>query len=111
MNEPDMMQGDGSTEVAVGTNQDRVVLRFPKVVKWIALDASTAARVADAMLGAAIDLGAQIKIDVPEREITPNQIAAMRKRAEIVINNLLERKMKPDRVASEVVDIILSMSK
>lgn len=105
------LPGDGTTSVAIGTNDGHVVLKYPKPVQWAALDPATAAQVADAMLGAAIDLGARVEIKVPERKYTPQQIEAMRTRVALVMKNLQERGAKPNMVASEIVDIVLTMAK
>lgn len=105
------LPGDGTTTVAIGTNDGHVVLKYPKPVQWAALDPATAAQVADAMLGAAIDLGARVEIKMPERKYTPQQIESMRARVALVMKNLQERGAKQHIIAAEIVDIILTMSK
>lgn len=97
----------GATHIAVGDEGGKVILKFPRPVQWIALDPDVAPMVAEQMINAAVACGVKVEIPMPGRELSDIQKAALEGRVKFVMNNLLERKVKQERIAKELVDIIL----
>ena len=98
----------GSTEVAVGEENNRVILKFPKPVSFVAFDPNNARQVGEAMAKVAyhIDTGLQ----APDGRSALSEELRMRlvTRVTHVIRNLTDRKVLPGRISQEVVDTILS---
>ena len=98
----------GSTEVAVGEENNRVILKFPNPVSFVAFDPNNARQVGEAMAKVAyhIDTGLQ----APDGRSALSEELRMRlvTRATHIIRNLTDKKMLPGKIANEVVDSILS---
>jgi hypothetical protein len=115
--------GDGKTEVAVGDENRKVVLRFPKPVNYIAMDPENALAICGAMMKSALycktgrmprsqtveqlmgDLRGQFK-----KDITKEHREVLIKRCLMMMDSLERQKKPPLYRAEAIVDILLSMS-
>ena len=102
-----MSEHEGPTEIAVGDQDGQVILKFSKNVSWIAIDPQIAPLIAEQMIRASSACGVKVTLQMPEKEITVMQRAAMAARVKLVMNNLKDRGKKPEFIAQEVVDIVL----
>lgn len=99
--------GDGSTEIQIGAERGRVVMIFRKSVNWVAYDPQNAVDVAKCMIDSAVELGANVQIMLPKRQIKPQVYNTLVTRVGLVMKNQLEKKEHPQKVARQLVDIVL----
>lgn len=96
---------EGATHMAVGEQDGRVVLSFPKDIKFAALDPSNAVHIAKAMIDAAVRCGADVQIQVQKYQLSENKRMALYTRAGHIIRSLQD---KPHAyVGVQVVDEVL----
>lgn len=106
-----MTEHEGPTEIAVGDQDGQVILKFSKNVSWIAIDPQIAPLIAEQMIRASSACGVRVSLQMPEREIKPNQRKALAARVELVMKNMNDRGKGRDFIAQEVVDIVLRDTK
>lgn len=99
--------GPGATTLAMKVDEGKVMLAFPKPVQWVRLDPDVAARIADAMIAAAVELGVQITIPVPKKAINPVHRQATVVRVQNVLRQLQERGRRPEYIAEELTEIVI----
>lgn len=100
-------QKKGATHMAVGIEDGKVLMRFPKEVSWLALAPDAAVGIGEKLIMCGVELGVHVEIPQPPRDITPMRKAALETRIAIVMKNLLERKVKLERIAKELTEIVL----
>ncbi len=99
---------DGKTSVAVGEENGRVVLRFPKPIDFAAFDPENARQVGEAMAKAAYHLHTGKKAPDGRSALSAELKMRLVTRATHIIRNLTDKKVLPGRISQEVVDSILS---
>ncbi len=99
---------NGATQVAVGEENGRVILRFPKAVEFAAFDPENARQVGEAMARAAYHLHTGRDAPAGRSALSAELRMRLVTRATHIIRNLSDKKMLPGRIASEVIDSILS---
>lgn len=97
-----------STEIAIGTTDGRVVLKFQNAVEWIALDPQNALMIGEAIARAAYECKYGKVPDGTQNVLKQEKVNTLYKRAELVIRSLLDKKKTPKYIAHQVVDIVLS---
>lgn len=101
------VEAPGATMLAMKVHSGKVVLMFPNPVAWVALDPDVAARVADQMLGYAVELGETIEIKLPQKQINPVHRQAVINRVQTVMRQLQERGRRPEYIAEELTDLVI----
>lgn len=103
---------DGRCEmIVVGAQirkEPRVVMRFAHARLWVAFDLQAAVNMGKHMIDEAVNLGANVTIQLPRRTITREQRDRLVVRATNVFRNQVEKGKPPAEVARQVVDSILS---
>ncbi|HVA19806.1 MAG TPA: hypothetical protein VMU55_06515 [Solirubrobacteraceae bacterium] len=99
--------GSGETEVTVGPEHGRVVLAFPRPQGWVGFDPQNAVEVAKAMIDAAVVCGAKVELVLPRKEITPGQYATLVTRCFFVMRGQIEKGVNLEKIARQLVDIVL----
>ena len=99
---------DGKTQVVVGEENGRVVLRFPKAIDFVAFDPENARQVGEAMAKAAYHLHTGLTAPQGRSALSAELRMRLVTRATHIIRNLTDKKILPGRISQEVVDSILS---
>lgn len=100
--------GTGKTEITIGPENGRVVMGFPNPITWFAMDPLNAAQIGRELINAATKLGADVQIIIPKKQITETQRRVLITRVHLVMKNQLEKHIRPERVAQQLVDIVLA---
>lgn len=109
-------EGDGSTEVAVGDRDGRVIWQFQRSVSWVALDPQNAFHIAEATARSAHKArfgteppsdGSYIVQQVRSR-VTEDLRNRMVQRAILMMASMERQHRNPKYIAMQVVDAILS---
>ncbi len=101
---------EGMTEMVVYVHQatKKVIQRFARPMLFVAYDPQNLVPVAGQMLDCCQELGYRIALKVPKRKITEQQRAVLITRTGHILRSQLERGQKPEVIARQVVDTILS---
>ena len=99
---------DGKTQVAVGEENGRVTLRFPKALDFAAFDPENARQVGEAMAKASYHLHTGKKAPDGRSALSADLRMRLVTRSTHIIRNLTDKKVLPGRISQEVVDSILS---
>ena len=94
-------------QLAIGIDNKRVVIKLPPGNDWIALDPDVAARVAEELIFCTMACGVKVLIPQEKKEITQIQRVAIERRVALVLDNLNERKAKPEYVAKQIIDVVM----
>lgn len=98
---------DGAGQLAIGVDNQRVVIKLPQGKDWIALDPDVAARVAEELIFCVMGCGVKVVIPQDKKVLTPMQRTAIERRVALVITSLVERKVKPVYMAKQIIDIVM----
>lgn len=110
MNGSDVKLKADEVGVALGEGKEsgRIVLALAEPSKWISMDPRQAVAIAKDMIDKAVKLGAQVEIVMPRKEVNGTQRAVLVTRTKLVMKGQLERGVKVEHLAEQLVDIILS---
>ena len=97
-----------STEIAIGVDEGRVVMKFPEPKQWIAMDSENCRLIAEAMARAAYEC----RYGVPAAQGGSNLSEGIRvkliTRVTHVMRSMKEQHKAPQFIAAAIVDVILS---
>jgi hypothetical protein len=100
--------GDKPTQLAITSEAERVIIRFPEPKLWVALDVTGARNLADALKAEA----ERVKPSVSEHRILDRAANRMRDRlvvrVSIMLNSMDRKKKKTSYQAGAIVDQVLS---
>jgi len=110
-NGTEVIGNENESAIAVGRNGNKVVLRFPKLVEWVVLDAENARQVAEAIARCAYAAHYGVEPQAGRSTIADEKVVALVRRVSIMLNSFMNKGMKPGATAREaqaLVDTILA---
>lgn len=109
LNKGQPLIGDGSTQIAVGDRDGKVILQFPTPIQWAALDPPNAVGIAKAMIDASVVCGLDVQITTPKRQVSEGEKLRMEVRTVMLLKNKRESKEKDEMLAKRIVENLLNM--
>ena len=98
---------DPAAQIAIGIEDGKVILRFQKDVNWMKLDPDVAVAIGDKLIASGIELGVYVEMPQAPREISIGGKIALEMRVSNMLKHLSGSRMKPDRIAREVVETVM----
>ncbi len=109
LNDGAVIQTAQNVELAIGVEDGKVKLKFPRPMEEIALDRGNAAEIGQCLMLCAHELGLRIELPAaPRKPITPTARLILVNRFKVVIKSLTEQKRNMDYISQQLVDIVLS---
>lgn len=99
---------DPLVELTVGPDEGKVILAFREPQTKVTIHPEAAVKIAQSMISAATACGYEVTLKLPKREISGMKRSALVTRCQLVLKNQLERGVKHDHLAEQLVDIVLS---
>ena len=103
---PDQEAVDGKTEMIIKAEGGQVIVRFQKPMLYVKFDGPNAVQVGKHLIDCAVQLGVDVEIKVPRREVSRETRNILVMRCQHIMRSLANKP--PKRIAIEVVDSILS---
>ena len=102
--------GDGASEVAIGINGGKVVLRFPKALEWVALDPENARQIAEAIARCAYEAHYGRPAQTAKSQLSNQKHVALIRRVTLMLGSFQRESSLPsnNKMATAIVDSILS---
>lgn len=108
--------GDGKTEIAIGDEGGKVIMRFPKPIAWCALDPQNAFQIGEAIARAAhvARFGTQPPADGSylaqqiRSRVTDETRDRMVTRVSVMLQSLRDQNKSNGQIALQVVDTIFA---
>lgn len=97
-----------STEIAIGVDEGRVVMKFPEPKQWIALDPENCRLIAEAMSRAAEECATGRPAGVPGSPISDMTRLKLITRVTHIVRSMKDQHKAPQFIAAAIVDVILS---
>ena len=98
-------------QIAVGANEGNVILDIhdsdKEVRTYVPIQPSQAVAIAKSMIDAAVDCGADVRIEIPRAVVTEAQRVRLINRVSIMATSLVRDKATPGKMALEIVDTVL----
>ena len=98
---------DPAAQIAIGIEEGKVILRFQKNVNWMKLDPDVAVAIGDKLIASGIQLGVYVEMPQAPKAISLGEKIALEIRVSNMLKQLHGTRMKPDRIAREVVETVL----
>lgn len=103
-----LQEGEGATDMVLFAHEGKVIQRFAKPMLFVAYDRSNAVDIGKRLIDCAVECGADVRIEVPRRQISKQKRDALIVRCIHLMRSLGEKNRAPTYIAREIVDSLLS---
>ena len=102
------LEGDGSVEMVIFHRDDQVIMRFREKMLWVGFDPANAAAAGEKLINLAVVCGANVKIVGLRQQVTREQRDRLTVRTAHIFRSMTAGGRRPEFIAQQVVDTILS---